>query len=306
MLRLRRFFAFPLLFVLCASLLSCKTSDDARALATQMTSTASCLSDYYAALAQIVDNHARLERLQQATSGVPLDAQDQAQLSDVQADLQKRSEMAKALADLAKAFTGLSGSKAPADVSTSAADLGTALAAIPNMPGGSDAATVLQNAGKILTQFAQERDERKMAKSIDPTIAALSQMYTQEKPVYDSIDRTYIGLAQGIALDLVNHNQVDPNSLMAPALQPFDLSSRVPTEQLSQGLADYAREQIKTKAATDIAAHSKASDTMDGALKELAKRTHELAAEGRMPQRGFPSLADVESWIEPHQKQHGK
>jgi hypothetical protein len=298
MRRQLRSIANALLFASLVSAVSCKTSDDARALAGQMTATANSLCDYYAALAQIADNHAKLERLQQATLGVPFDPQDVAQLQDIQNDLQKRSDMAHALADLAGAFTGLSGSTAPSDVSTSASNLGTALSSVPQLPGSSYAPTALQAAGKIVIQLIQERDERKMAKNIEPTIAAVSQMFSQEKPVYDSINRTYIGLAQSIALDLVNRNQVDPNSLMEPALKPFDLSSRVPTEQLSPGLADYAREQIKNKAAAGIAAHAQASDTMDSALKEVSKRTHELATEGHMPDRIFPITLDkVEAWV---------
>jgi hypothetical protein len=293
----RRSVAGVFLLAILLSAVSCKTTDDAQALAAQMTAAATSLSDYYAALAQIADTHAKLERLQQATLGVPFEPQDLAQLQDVRGDLQKRSDMAHALAGLAAAFTGLSGSTAPSDVSTSAANLGSALTAIPRLPGTSYAPTALQNAGRIITQFAQERDERKLAKNIDPTIAAVSQMFSQERPVYESIDRTYIGLAKNIALDLVNHNQVDPNSLIEPALKPFDLSSRVPAEQLSQGLADYAREQINSKAVADIAAHAQASDSMDAALKELSKRTHELATEGHMPQRGFPSLSEIDTWI---------
>lgn len=297
MLRQRRLFAKWLLPAVLLFAVSCKTSDDAKALADQMTAAAKDLGDYYDALATLVDNHAKLERLQQATMGVPLDQQDQKQLQDVHDALDKRAEAAHRLAKLAEAFIGLTGSTAPADVSNSAANLGTALSSIPQLPGAEDASTILQNAGQTVTKFAQERDERKMAKGIEPTMAGLSQMFSQEKATYDSIDRTYIGLAQGIALDLLNKNQVDPGSLMEPALKPFGLTSRMPVEQVPTGLADYAREQIKAKGEADIAAHAKASDAMDNALKELSKRTHELANDGRMPERGFTvELADVEAW----------
>ncbi len=293
----RHSLAKGLLFAALCLVVSCKTSDDAKPFAAQMTAAASNLSDYYKALAQIVDNHAKLERLQQATLGVPYSQQDMTQLQDVQAALQKRADAAQELAKLAEAFTNLSGSTAVTDVSNSAANLGATLATIPQLPGASDAQAILQNAGKILTQFAQEHDERKMARSVEPTVSALSQMFSQEKPTYDSIDRTYIGLAQSIAQDLVNRNQVDPGSLVNPALTPFDLSSRVPTEQLSPALADYAREQIKTKGTADIAAHAQASDAMDSALKDLSKRAHELATDGKMPERGFTlTLDEVESW----------
>jgi hypothetical protein len=297
-MRLRRRLAITTLLLVLVGLVSCKTSDDARALAGQMSATANSLCDYYAALAQMADNHAKLERLQQATLGVPLDPQDVAQLQDIQASLQNRSEMAHALAGLAGAFIGFSNSTAPSDVSASATNLGTALSSIPKLANSSYTPTALQNAGKIVTQLLQERDERKMAKDIDPLIAAISQMYSQEKPAYDSIDKTYIGLAQSIALDLVNRNQVDPNSLMAPALRPFDLSSRIPTEQLPQGLADYAREQIRNRTAAEAAAHAQASDTLDAALKEVSKQTHGLATQGHMPDRIFPITLDkVQTWI---------
>jgi len=298
MWRHRRSLAKGLWLVVLALAVSCKTSDDAKAVATQMTAAASDLSKYYTALARLVDDHAKLERLQQATMNVPFDKQDMAQLQDVKTALQKRADAAQDLANLAEAFTGLTSSTAPGDVSDSAANLGTALSALPQLPGASDATPVLQNAGKILTQFAQERDERKMAKSMEPTMAAISQMFSQEKPIYDSIDRTYIGLAQGIALDLLNHNQVDPGSLMEPALKPFHLASRIPVEQVPDGLKDYAKEQIKSKGDADIAAHAKASDAMESALKDLSKRTHELATDGKMPERGFTvTLDDVESWV---------
>lgn len=298
MWRQRCSWAKGLLLAILALAVSCKTSDDAKAVADQMTTAAKDLGDYYDALAVLVDNHAKLERLQQATMGVPFDQHDMAQLQDVHAALEKRADAARDLAKLAEAFTGLTGSTAPADVSNSAANLGTALSAIPQLPGAEDATAILQNAGQILTKFAQERDERKMAKSMEPTMSALSQMFSQEKPAYDSIDRTYIGLAQGIALDLLSKNQVDPGSLMDPALRPFGLAARLPTEQVPQGLADYAKEQIKTQGEADIAAHAKASDAMDSALRELSKRAHELATDGRMPERGFTvELADVEKWV---------
>jgi hypothetical protein len=297
MRRRLRSFAGAALLVLLFVTVSCKTSEDAQATASQMTVTAKNLGDYYAALAQVIENHAKLERLQKATLGVPLNEQDLAQLQSMREVMQKRAEMAQSLADLAAALTGLSGSTAPADVSTSAANLGTELSSIQQLPGSSYAPTSLQAAGKILTQFAQERDERKMAKSIDPTMAALSEMFTQEKTAYDSINRTYIGLAQSIALDMVNHNQVDPGSLMEPALKPFGLWSRMPVEQVPQGMQDYAREQIQSQGQAEIAAHNAASTTLDGALKEMSKRVHQLAADGRMPKRGLPfTLSDVESW----------
>src|SRR5579862_5485039 len=54
----RNSLAKGLLLAVLSLAVSCKTSDDAVALAAQMTAAANSLCDYYAALAQIVDNHA--------------------------------------------------------------------------------------------------------------------------------------------------------------------------------------------------------------------------------------------------------
>jgi hypothetical protein len=295
---LRSMIRMMLLLVCLGPAVSCKTSEDAHALATQMATTATHLSAYYQALAKVIENQARLERLQKATLGVPVDAQDLAQLQNVEDEIEKRAVAARSLAELAEAFNELSTSKAPADVSQAATDLGIELSRIQQLPAASAAPGVLPSAGKILTQYAQERDERNMAKSMDPTMAALSQMFSQERPAYDSINRTYIGLAQSLALDLVNHNQVDQGSLMQPALEPFGLSSRTPSAQVPSGLQDYAREEIKTKGEAEITAHEKASETMDHGLIELSKRAHQLATDGKMPERGTPfTLSDVESWV---------
>ena len=263
-----------------------------------MSSTAASLSRYYATMADITGEQARLERLQKATLGVPFEQQDVAQLQDIQSELKKRAEAAHSLAEVAAAFTALEHSSAPADVSTAANGLGTELSSIQQLPDASYAPTVLQNAGKILTQLAQERDERKIAKQIDPTVAALAEMFSQEKPAYESMNHTYIVLAQSIANDLVKHDQVDPGSLMSPALKPFGLASRMPAEQVPQGLKDYALEEIKSRGDAEIAAHAKASDSMESALQELQKHVHQLAADGHAPPDSqLFKLSDVESWI---------
>lgn len=297
MSRSRQFRAVALCIALCLSAVSCKTSDDAKALAGQLTTTAASLCDYYSTLSGIAAEHAKLERLQQATMGVPFDKQDLAQLQDVENELQKRADAAHALADLGSAFSGLTGSTAPADVATSADNLGTELSSIQQLPGASYAPTVLQKAGQLLTQFAQERDERKMAKQMEPTLNALSEAFSQEKGAYDSINRTYIGLAQAIALDLLNKNQVDPGSLVEPALKPFGLASRMPSANVPQGLQDYAKEQIQSEGEAEIAAHAKASDTLETALKNLAQNAHQVAA-GQPVTKHSLSLSSVESWAQ--------
>ena len=283
--------------VLLISAVSCRPSEDARIAATHMATTAKDLDSYYSALESVVDDQAKLERLQKALLGVPLDPQDLSQLQSIHAEMEKRVATAKALAKLADSFIELTGSKAPADVSQAAASLGAKLSDIQQLPGASYAPEALQSAGKILTQFALQHDERKMAESIDPTMAALSQMFTQEKPAYDSMNTTYIGLAQSLALELVKRNQVDPENLLAPALKPFGLTSHVPPQQVTQQLQEYAREQIQSEGKQELAAYAKASAEMDDALKELSTEIHQLATTGHSPAKKTAlKLSAVELW----------
>lgn len=266
-------------------------------LAGRLTTAAANLGDYYATLSGIASENVKLERLQQATMGVPFGKQDQAQLQDVQNELQKRADAAHALADLGMAFSGLTGSTAPADVAASAGNLGTELSAVQQLPGASYAPIALQKAGQLLTQFAQERDERKMVRQMEPTLNALSETFSREKDAYNSINRTYIELAQAIALDLVNKNQVDPGSLVEPALKPFGLTSRMPSATVPQGLQDYAKEQIQNEGQAQIAAHAKASDALETTLKNLAQNAHEVAS-GQPITKHSLKLSTVESWIQ--------
>lgn len=290
--------SWMLLLVLLLST-SCNTSKDAVATAAQMTETAKQLADYYAALDKVVDNHAKLERLQKAVLDVPLDEQDLAQLKSVHYEIEKRAVMARSLAHLAAELTALTKSTAPADVSTAATSLGTELSDIQQLPGASYAPSVLPPAGKMLTQMALEHDERKLAKAMEPTMNALSDMFTHERVAYDSINKTYIGLAQSIAKELVKREQVDPAGLMAPALMPFGLAGRMPSEKLPQGLTDYAREEIDRRGQDEITAQAAATETMDKALTEMSKRVHELATSGRMPERGFSfTFSDIQEWTQ--------
>jgi DNA mismatch repair ATPase MutS len=287
-----------LLLLFSCSTFSCRTADDARAVATQMSQTAQDLRDYYAAMTEIVEQHEKLEHLQNALLDVPLDEQDIAQLKTTRDELEKRSDMAQSLAELSEAFSGLAGSKAPENVSQSAANLGNALSAIQQLPGASLAPEALQHSGKILTKLAQEHDERRMAKQMDPIMAALSEMFSKEKPAYDSINRTYIVLAQSLALELLQRNQVSAETLTLPALKPFDLAPRPPEEKLPSELEKYARQQIQEKGQAEITAHHAASTDMDQGIQDVSKHVHQLASgEHLTAQSPQPHPLSIRHWI---------
>lgn len=295
---MRRYFLLWICLVLFCAVVSCKTADDARAVAAQMSATAHNLHDYYDAMMEVVEQHEKLEHLQNALLGVPLDEQDIAQLKTARDELEKRADMAQSLAELSEAFSALAKSKAPEDVSQSAANLGNALSAIQQLPGASLAPEALQRSGEILTRLAQEHDERGMAKQMDPTMAALSEMFSKEKSAYESINRTYIVLAQSLALELLQRNKVAAETLTMPALKPFDLAPRLSEEKLPSGLEEYARQQIQEKGQAEITAHHAASTDMDQAMKDLSKHIHELASgrhfTGQAPQ---PHPLSVRHWV---------
>jgi hypothetical protein len=298
MRRLRSLATWALLLPLFFAIASCRISNDARTTAARMADAANDLSDYYLALSHVVDDQAKLERLQHAMLGVPLDQQDLAQLKKIHLELAKRVVMAQSLTVLSKDFAELAGSEAPADVSSAAESLGVKLADIQQLPGASYAPDALQNAGKVLAQLALQHDERKIATQMDTTMTALSQMFSQERPACDSMNRTYIGLAQSLALELLKQNLVDPAGLLEPALKPFGLTSRMPAREIPQGLQDYAREQIHDQGEQKIAAQARASAALERALRELSVQFHELATQGRLSRGNniSPKLSDVELW----------
>jgi|GEM_PF-6033275 hypothetical protein len=295
---LRRFALWLCMAALPCFVLSCKPSDQARDTAASLARTAHDLHEYYAALSEVITQHEKLERLQNALLGAPLDAQDLAQLRTAQAEMEKRADLAKALADLAEAYAGLAKSDAAQQASQSAANLGIALSGIQQLLGASYAPDALQHSGALLVRLTQHHSERRMAQAMDPTIAALSDMFSQEKPVYCSINRTWIGLAQSLALELLRRNQADTSSLMLPALRPFGLASRLPEEKLSPGLEAYARQQIQEQGQTEIAAHDAASTELEQSLKEAARQVHALAAGEHSSAPPQPRSLAVEHWTE--------
>lgn len=291
---------------LCLGLMSaCKTSEDATAAASQMATTSQDLVAYYSALTQVMDNTVKLEQLQSSILGTPFEAQDLTQLQQTEQELQKRSDLAKSLQSLSSGLTKLTGSTADSDVSTAANKLTTELVTIKALPKGPPLPAALGEAAQAIAMLLRERDERKAAAQMDSTIAAVSKMFTAEKPVYESLYTTYFVLAASLAQESIKRNWVEESGLLSPALQPFGLSpattelaAGAPAQNLSAVLNSYAQQQLSTQAASLEAAQTKASDGMDQALQEMSKRIHALATENAMSLRGSPvSLADVDAWV---------
>ena len=293
----------PALVVLSALLFcglsACKVSDDAIAASQQMTSTASTLNDFYSALEDSVTDTITLYELDAALSGIPFTDNNRKLIETTRSELENRKHMAAALTKLAASFATLTKSSSASDVDKSATALGKELVTIKALPSGSPVPDALGQAGNALMQLAQQHEEKKAARAIDETLAAVGDLFEKEKPTYDSIARTHVRQASEVAKGLINANEVDFGTMLTPALKPFSLSALPSNQTLQTQLKPLALSRLDT--ATDTAAQKeeKASAAMLDALREMSSRVHLLATEKPMPIREAPfSLKLVEDWVQ--------
>lgn len=275
----------------------CKVSDDAIAASQQMTATAAELNTYYGALADAVTDTISLYELDGAISGIPFTSEERRLPEETRAELLRRKELALNLAALASAMATLTNSKAPADVQTAATALGNELINVKALPGSSPVPDAVGKAGNFLLEIVKEHEEKKAARAMDDTLAAIGNLFEKEKPTYDSIARTHIKQAGQVAKDLTEKRGVDPTPMLSPALKPFDLNPLPPSRELQTALQDLAKARLQSAIEQGAQREEAASDAMLAALREMSHRVHLLAEEKRMPIRGNPfSLEIVQSW----------
>jgi hypothetical protein len=285
--------------VLAGSLGGCKVSEDAIAASEQMTSTASALNDYYSALDAEVASTIELYELDAAMSGIPYGDADRKLQEATRAEIGKRKEMAESLAKLAASMGALPRSTAAADVQASATKLGKELVQLKALPGGSPIPDAIGKAGNFLLQIIQQHEEKKAARAMDETLKSVGDLFSAEKPLYDSVARTHVRAAGQIAQDLINANAVDPNPMLAPALKPFGLASLPPSAALQASLKPVELKHLQDATDELINKEEAASAAMLDALREMSSRVHLLATEKPMPLRGAPfSLKLVEQWAQ--------
>jgi len=296
-----------LLFLLCSIFLfSCKTSDDANAAAKQLATTSTYLANYYSALSQIVTADIALGGLQNSllphADVLPFPDANRALLNTTSSELQKRADLAKALQDLSIAFSNLTGSTAPTDVSNAASKLGTELTTLKALPQPTGAPisipSAIGDAGKLIVSLIQQHEEKKVAPALDATVNALKELFSKEADVYDSLNQTHVTKAASLAKYCIKKNLVDETSVLAPALQPFSLTAHLSSTADTAPLKTAAETQVDETSKVLVAAHQTASAAMLQAITEMSTRIHQLATEGRMPSRGTPvTLTTVENWI---------
>jgi hypothetical protein len=158
---------------------------------------------------------------------------------------------------------------------------------------------LLGKAGNALMQIVQQHEEKKAARAMDETLQAVGDLFEKEKPTYDSIARMHVRQASQVARDLINANQVDYTSMLAPALRPFSLSPVPPNPGLQAQLKSLALSRLDTATDTAVQREERASAAMLDALREMSSRVHLLATEKPMSIREAPfSLKLVEDWVQ--------
>jgi hypothetical protein len=279
----------------------CKTSDDAAATATQLTSTASLLTGYYTALDTLLNETDQLYQIQGAINTVtPYDAQTRALVADTKSEIESREKLAKALTELAQEYAKLSGSAASADAEKDAGNLETALAGLKQTKVSMSASSVnlMKDAVGEIVKAIQERKEREASAAIDKFTAALDSWFQNEEPYYNTIGANYAGLTKSLAHTLVSKGQVDSSSFLSTALSPYGLTAQITDPTLKASIDNVMAAQIDQKATALSTAQAGASASMEKALAEMSSRIHLVATEKPMAIRAAPvTLAEVQSWI---------
>lgn len=249
---------------------ACQTSPQATIAAQQLTNTSQQLTNYYADLTNQIEDTITLNQIQAEMLGLPFDDSDRARLNTTEQELAKRAAMAKAMGDLAAAYSALAGSKAPTDIVTAATELAHECGAMKAMPGGPAIPNLVAQAGEQLVELIRTRKLRQSSEGISQALTAIDTLFEKEMPVYESINRQRITLAQSIAVMLVRKDLVDVNPVMAPALKPFDLAAKPPGSQSPAEFRRLAEVKIKVsgdKQATDYVA---ATQALDKSLKSVS------------------------------------
>ncbi len=272
--------------VMCTVLLSsCKTTDEAAAAAKKLSTTSSDLCSYYKDLSTQVDDTIVLNEIQHAVFGVPFEDQDRAQLTDMKAEIKKRADLAQSLSNLASAYGTLAGSKAAGDASTAATKLGTELQSVKALPKSSPVPDAMTQAAKAVLEFAQTLELKKGAEALQKTVAGIRQLYDSETPAYESISKGRIVLAASLAKKLVDKDQVDLNSVLAPALKPFDFGPKLQPGSYPPEYKDLAKVEIDQKAEEESAEAVQKTESMSKALKSVDEDLTEIVT-GKKPSQG--------------------
>lgn len=281
---------------------ACHTEDDAKAVSTQLTATATALSGYYTAIqTEIVDTD-QLNTLEAEIGGAAYDSAARAAVLDNAAELQKRIDLANQIATVGASLNSLAGSTGAADASTAASKLLSATAAIGPLSGPLSAPVQAGLAGSAqdIVAAIQGRKIRSAASHLADFLHKLDAQFTAEEPAYESITQQYVDLSSELADWFVDKGQTDPaafaSALTKVALAPYGLTAKLDAATQAK-LAASAKDFVKLKVGDLKTAQASAGKAMEDALADIAMRTDDLAANKPLPAGlNAPWLTTVNQW----------
>jgi hypothetical protein len=288
--------------LLCLAFTSgCKTSDDAAAAATQLTTTANSLTSYYSALDALLSDTDQLYEIQAVVNPLaPYDTQTKNYVTDTAAEIQKREKLAAALTSLAQEFAKLSGSTAATDASTAAGNLESAVASlkISGVAMSASNVNVMKDAVDLIVKAIQERKEREAATAIDKFTSALNTWFQSEEPYYNTIGSNYAIVTKSLAQALISQGQVDPSPFLNTVFSPYGLTPQLTDPTLKGKVQAVLAAQVDQKSVALAAAQQTATTNMEKSLVEMASRIHLVATDKPMAIRVAPiTLTQVQNWI---------
>lgn len=280
----------------------CKTSDDAKAAAYQLTITASALGDYYATLDRMLYKTDELYKVKAIiTPAAVYSAEAKQSIAKTREEIAKRRALAKELTEVAGAFAQLTRSTAPADVSASATKLESTVEGIKGSTFKMDSTQVeiMQTALQALVRFVQERKEREAARELDKFTTSLTTWFSSEEPACNSIGIDYAHQSAAVARALIRTGQVDYSGFIQVAMEPYGLTPQVTDGDVKSGLSGLASEKIDAHERHIIAQQQNVSHDLELALKEMAERIHLVATDKPMSFRLPPlTIQGVKEWVD--------
>jgi hypothetical protein len=256
---------------------ACKTSSEAANAAVHLTHVSQELLDYYTDLSRQIDDTVALNLIQAEMVGLPFDDSDRSRLNDTKLELGKRAAMAKAMGTLANAYAGLAGSKSAEDIGAAASNLAQQCVVMKALPGGPAIPDLVGQAGQQLVELIRNHKLQKSSGAIAKSVMAIEILFERETPVYESINKQKIVLAQSIARDLLKKDMVDVNVLLVPALKPFDLTAKLPANQTPAEFRRLAEIKIKDSGAFEINNYNAGSQALADELKAVSQQVEAVA-----------------------------
>jgi hypothetical protein len=256
---------------------ACKTSPEAANAAVQLTHVSQQLSDYYTGLYNQIDDTVALNEIQAEMLDLPFDNPDRTLLNDTKVELGKRAAMAKAMGTLANAYAALAASKSAEDIGSAASNLARSCVAMKALPGGPAIPDLVGQAWQQLVELIRNHKLQQSSGTIAKTITAVETLFERETPVYESINRQRIVLAQSIARDLLKKDLVDVNVLLAPALKPFDLTPKLPANQTPAEFKRLAEIKIKHSGELEIDSYNASSQALADELQAVSQHVEAVA-----------------------------